>query len=433
MSTCLFRSFSSFLIPGGLILMIAVGFLRPHGLPIWTNQLIAALPYGVLAFGLIFGWYFASTRTILSLLVLLAADRAIHLFPATVGDSDSVPATVFAISAFLLPLNLLAISLVKDDALSAARGVVRLLPIIVQPFIVLWLCDPEQEVLAGAFQVTYGSWFPKEWTPVPQPALWVFAVAGAFHVVQYALRGNSTDASAFWALTAAFIAYHGTRFGWHAVNFFSTAGLILVVSMIQSAYRRTYRDELTGTEGSVPYEEALAQLGRRYTIAVVSIDQLKSYTGSYGNSIARQVFRIIASKTQATCHGGRVFRVSGEELTILFNNRSSTDSLATLDRVRKTVEATGLVLRKRLHVWERTQGPVVRKGRDEPLPVTVSIGVAEKTTGNAAFGLVLKAAYRGLYDAKASGGNIVRRGVVSTDLPKQSRQDPGRVAAAAET
>ena len=113
--------------------------------------------------------------------------------------------------------------------------------------------------------------------------------------------------------------------------------------MIQSAYRRTYRDELTGTEGSVPYEEALAQLGRRYTIAVVSIDQLKTYTGSYGNSIARQVFRIIASKTQAACHGGRVFRVSGEELTILFNNRSSTESLAALDRVRKTVEATELV------------------------------------------------------------------------------------------
>lgn len=433
MSTCVFRSFSSFLIPGGLILLIAVGFLRPHGLPIWTNQLIAALPYGVLAFGLIFGWYFASARTILSLLVLLAADRAINMFPATVGDSDSVPATVFAISAFLLPLNLLAISLVKDDALSAVRGVVRLLPIIVQPFIVLWLCDPEQEGLAGAFHLTYVSWFPPDWTPVPQPALGVFAVAGAFHVVQYALRENSTDACAFWALTAAFIAYHGTRFGWHAVNFFSTAGLILVVSMIQSAYRRTYRDELTGTEGSVPYEEALAQLGRRYTIAVVSIDQLKTYTGSYGNSIARQVFRIIASKTQAACHGGRVFRVSGEELTILFNNRSSTESLAALDRVRKTVEATELVLRKRLRVWERTQGTVVRKGRDEPLPVTVSIGVAEKTTAIATFGLVLKAAYRALYDAKASGGNIVRRGFVSTDPPKQPLQDPGRVAAVAET
>ncbi|WP_455242440.1 diguanylate cyclase domain-containing protein [Petrachloros mirabilis] len=434
MSTCLFRSFSSFLIPGGLILMMAVGFLRPHGLPIWTNQLVAALPYGVLAFGLIFGWYFASARTLLSLLVLLAADQAIHLVPPTAGDSDSVPATVFAISAFLLPLNLLAISLIKDDAkddaVSVVRGLVRLLPIILQPFIVLWLCDPEQEALAGVFKRTYASWFPTGWTPVPQPAVGVFAVAGTFQVVQYAVRGTATDASAFWVLTASFLAYHGTRFGWHAENFFSTAGLILLVSMIQSAYLRTYRDELTGTEGSVPYEEALAQLGRRYTIAVVSIDQLKSYTGSYGNSIARQVFKIIASKTQAACHGGRVFRVSREELTILFNNRSATDSLAALDCVRKTVEATELVLRKRLRVWERTQGTVVHKGRDEPLPVTVSIGVAEKTTASATFGLVLKAAYRAVYDAKASGGNIVRRGVVSADPPKQPRQDPSRVAAA---
>jgi len=56
--------------------------------------------------------------------------------------------------------------------------------------------------------------------------------------------------------------------------------------------------------------------------------------------------------------------------------------------------------------------------------------VAEKTTASAAFGLVLKAAYRAVYDAKASGGNIVRRGVVSADPPKQPRQDPSRVAAA---
>lgn len=432
MSTCFLKSLSSFLIPGGLILVAAVGFLRPHGLPVWTNQLIGALPYAVLAFGLIFGWYFASARTLLSLLVLLLSDRSLYLFPMTGGDSDSVPATVFAVSAFLLPLNLLAISLIKVDAVSVVRGVIWLLAILGQPFIVLWLCDPEQEILAGAFQSTYVSWFPTDWTPVPQPAIGVFAVAGTFYLVQYGLRGNSRDSNAFWALMAAFVAYHGTRFEWHAVNFFSTAGLILIVSMIHSAYRQTYRDDLTGIEGCVAYEEALAQLGRRFTVAVVAIDQLKTYAGSYGGSIAKEVFKVIASKTQAACRGGRVFRVSGEELTILFNNRSATESLAALDCVRKIVETSELVLRKRLRVWERTQGGGISKDKDELLPVTVSIGVAEKTTASTTFGVVLKSAYRALYDAKTSGGNIVRRGVVSTEASKQSCSQQGRIVAGAK-
>src|SRR5678810_1056015 len=62
--------------PGGLIFLIAIGFLRPQGLPMWLQPPIGALPYIVLTFGLIFGWYFSSSRMILSLLVLTLADQA---------------------------------------------------------------------------------------------------------------------------------------------------------------------------------------------------------------------------------------------------------------------------------------------------------------------------------------------------------------------
>ena len=75
------KSFLAVLFPGGLIFLVAIGFLRPQGLPMWLQQPIAALPYIVLTFGLIFGWYFASSRMILSLLVLALADRALVLLP----------------------------------------------------------------------------------------------------------------------------------------------------------------------------------------------------------------------------------------------------------------------------------------------------------------------------------------------------------------
>jgi hypothetical protein len=58
MLSLLWKSILAVLFPGGLIFLIAIGFLRPQGLPIWLQQPIAALPYIVLTFGLIFGWYF---------------------------------------------------------------------------------------------------------------------------------------------------------------------------------------------------------------------------------------------------------------------------------------------------------------------------------------------------------------------------------------
>src|SRR4249919_2993858 len=103
MLNLLWKPFLAVFFPGGLIFLTAIGFLRPQGHPVWLQQPIGALPYIVLTFGLIFGWYFASSRMILSLLVLALADRALVLFSATNADQ-----TAIAITAFLVPLNLLA-------------------------------------------------------------------------------------------------------------------------------------------------------------------------------------------------------------------------------------------------------------------------------------------------------------------------------------
>ena len=125
MLSLLWKSFLAVVFPGGLIFLIAIGFLRPQGLPMWLQQPIAALPYIVLTFGLIFGWYFASSRMILSLLVLALADRALVLFPTTGADHEAVSQTIIALTAFLVPLNLLAFSILKEDSLSTLRGLTR--------------------------------------------------------------------------------------------------------------------------------------------------------------------------------------------------------------------------------------------------------------------------------------------------------------------
>jgi GGDEF domain-containing protein len=221
------------------------------------------------------------------------------------------------------------------------------------------------------------------------------------------------DAGAAWALAAAFLAYHGTQLAWSPSNFFATAGLIVFLSLVQAVYQQTYRDELTGIPGRMAYEEAAAQLGKHYALGVLAIDQLKAYAGVHGKPVVEQILKLVAHKVQAACQAGRVFRVSGEELTLLFTHQSALEALVELEHIRKHVESTSLVLHDGCRIREGAQGTASAGRKDQCLPITVSIGVADTSAAEPTRSVVIKAAYRALYEAKAGGGNAVKRGVVN--------------------
>jgi len=416
------RAVFTFIFPGGLLFLAAVGFLRPQGLPYWCQGPVAALPYLALAFGLVFGWYFANTRMILSLLTLTFANQALAAWPLEQG-TGSVSQTIFAASSLLLPLNFLTLSILKEHAVGSLWGGLRLLPFLIQPFAVLWLCDPAHQDIAGVLRAAYIPAWPTAWTPVPQPALLVFLVAGTLLILRFAFRKHAMDAGATWALAAAFLAYHGTHLGWSPSNFFSAAGLIVFLSLVQATYQETYRDDLTGIPGRIAYEEAAAQLGRHYAVAVLAVDQLKMYAGAHGKSATEQILKIVALKVQAGCRAGRVFRVSGEEFTLLFPNQSALDALVELENIRKSVETTLLFLQGD-RIWEAPAGTASSGRTDQPLPITASIGVADTSGEESARGLVIKAAYRALYEAKGGGGNAVKRGAATGQTFRRAYRHP---------
>lgn len=427
----LWKPILALIFPGGLIFLLAIGLLRPQGLPIWLQQPIGALPYIVLAFGLIFGWYFSSSRMILSLLVLALADRALVVLPANGGDQEAVSQTIVAITAFLVPLNLLAFSILKEDSISTFRGVMRVVLVLVQPFLLLWLCLPDQQVLTSSFTWQYIPSRYTDWTPIPQPALVAFAIAGLLHVIRFALHRDPLEGGAIWALCAIFVAYHTSRYGWQPTNFFMTAGLILFITLLQSFYRQTYRDELTGIPGRLAYDEAIGQLGKRFSVAIIGIDQLTQYANVHGKPVSEQILKLAAPRIQAACSDGQIFRTTGEEFTVLFPGKSAIDTMGTLDIVRKSVEAIGLFLRGRDRVWEQ-RGIQEAGSRDRALPITLSIGVGEKLTDSATLTLVIKSAYRGLYEAKGIGGNVVKRGLQAVVPARRSQSGTGRTVASGE-
>lgn len=420
--------FVAFLIPGGLIFLTAIGFLRPHGLPQWVQGPVLAFPYIVLGFGLLFGWYLSSSRLILSLIVLALADRAIILFPPTDPDPVSANHVIFAATTFLLPLNLMALSLIKEEAISTWRGVLRLPLVLIQPFLVLWLSLPEQGGLALSLQHSLLPMVKTDWAALPQPALLAFCGALLMIGMRFTVEKNPLDSGALWALITSFAAFQGLHYGWSPSNFLSAAGLILFLTLVQASHQRTYRDELTGVPGKLAYEEAIAGLGKKYVLAVVGIDQLKQYGNQHGKPVSEQVLRLIAPKIMAAAGSGKVYRLAGEEFTLLFPRKTATETLAPLEAIRKAVEEATIYLRGHDRVWEGGASSRTGPG-DEELVVTASIGLTEADHTGSSLGLVTKSAYRALYEAKGEGGNLLKRGTVTPDVRKSAPPESGRIVA----
>jgi diguanylate cyclase (GGDEF)-like protein len=423
----------SFIMPGGFLLLLALGFLRPRGLPGWLQPLVGVFPLITLAFGLLFGWLFDRSRIVLAMLMLALADRSLWLFGSGDAATTDVDRIVFQAVAFLLPLNLLALSLITEDSLLTPRSGIRAALVLLQPLLVAGLCRAGPSEFAAALEFAYVDPTLTAWTPIAQPALLASGTAVALQASRFVVRRNAIESGFVWAVLAVFVALQGTKYGWKPTNFFATAGLILVMTLLEASYKAAYVDEATGMPGRQAFDTALKGLGRRYSVAVIEIDQIKSYNNAHGQIVGGQILRLVAATISGLSVGGRVYHHAGDNFAALFPGKPSGDTLADLERIRKAVETLDLVLRGRDQVRKRRDRRNGANSALEELPVTISIGVAERNDAAIQPDAVIKTAYRALYQAKLEGGNLVKRGAISQQaLPKPLRNARCAVGRAVE-
>ncbi len=399
---------SSLVVPGGLLVLAAVVLLRPGVLPASALPFLHVYPYAVFGLGLLLGCYFNRNRIVFALLVLALADRALLHFAGDSAGPDLVPRVAFHAVAFLLPLNLAAYGLLAERGILTAPGLARLIPILWQPLIVGLIYWAEPLGLARWLEYPFiGADLPA-WTPMAQPALVAFALAVVILVARVIWFRDALASGFLWALVLAFIALHGSGAGWQATQYFATAGLILVVSLLQTSYRMAYHDELTTLPGRRALDETLLKLGSRYTVAMVDVDGFKKVNDRYGHDVGDQVLRMVASKLGGVSGGGKAFRYGGEEFSVIFPGISLGEAVTHLESLRERVEASGFALRGRDRPQKVPAKPRLSRGDRKEVSVTVSIGVAEPESRKEDPLDVIRAADKALYRAKKAGRNQIK-------------------------
>ena len=131
-------------------------------------------------------------------------------------------------------------------------------------------------------------------------------------------KGGPIVRGFFWALIATLLALLAENNGNSPTLYYSAAGLIISMSVIETAYAMAFQDELTSLPARRALNTALPGLGKRYAIAMLDIDFFKKFNDRFGHDVGDQVLCMVASHLNRVGGGGRSFRYGGEEFTILF-------------------------------------------------------------------------------------------------------------------
>ncbi|MFH0872796.1 MAG: GGDEF domain-containing protein [bacterium] len=407
MTSSILKIFSSLILPNGLLLLIAISFLQWVASPESLSGLIRVYPYAVLGVGLFLGWRFHRTWLIFSLLVLTLADRA--LLHCAAGPPAAGSRILFNSISLLLPLNLAALSLTtqRERGILTSRNLITLALILFQFLLAMGIyryCPTGAGGEAIKLKSVTG---PITWSPVSQSGLLAFGLAFLLLTARFLLRRGAIESGFFWALIASFLGLNVNRIGDLSTFYFSTAGLILVASFIETSYSMAYRDELTSLPSRRALNEALLQLGNRYTIAMVDIDQFKQFNDRHGHEAGDQVLRMVASQLEMVSGGGRAFRYGGEEFAVIFPGKSLKEALPPLVALHRAIPATNFTLRGKGRPRKRPEVAKPSSAVRKQVPITVSIGVAERDAKYTEPDQVIRAADRALYRAKEGGRNQI--------------------------
>jgi diguanylate cyclase (GGDEF)-like protein len=394
----------SFFFPSALFLAGAV-LLRlwdPTG-----EDLRPVLPlfgYGVFGSGAALGWLYNRSRAVFSIGVLLLAAWGLPRLLLTGEVGDVVTQT----SAFLVPLNLLALGFFRERGVFTRTGIIISGAILGQAGLIYSLSEGGAPGLQRQLTRAFISEQWTAWTWMGQPALAAFAGTFLVLIAMFFFRRNPVDRGLIWSLPAAFWGFQVLGNDGLSLYYFATAGFVLQTAVAEHAYRAAYRDELTGLPGRRALNEFLPQMLGRYAIAMVDIDHFKNFNDKYGHDVGDQVLQLVASKLARVSGGGRVFRYGGEEFTVVFPGLTKGEAKPFLEFLRESVEQSGFALRSNKRPRKKPQERRKKPRAPKTVSVTISIGVAENTKTHMTQEEVIKAADKALYRAKEGGRNQVK-------------------------
>ena len=384
------------LILGGAALLVTLPSLRAT-----AAGLATVFPFTVVAAALLLGWRFNRSRLVFAIALL-----ALTEYVLLQGADTQRERVLYHAMTFLLPINLALVALLPERGTITPAGLLRWLLLGVQVMIVVFLAQsfPDKALKFLTARLLPGRL--TGWTPLQQPAIVAFVAIAVLLVMAWLREPQSPVRGYFYALIAVFTALSWRAAGSGQEMWLSTAGLILVIAVIEASYLMAYRDGLTELPGRRALNEALPRLSGQFSVAMVDVDHFKRFNDTYGHDAGDHVLRLVAARLAQAPGGATAYRYGGEEFALVYPGKGQDECLPHLEELRETIETSRFTMRRRFRPRIKPKADKSRKTR-QAITITVSIGVAERNHRNASPDQVIQAADKALYRAKEAGRNRV--------------------------
>ncbi len=389
------------LVPEVPILAAAAMLLTLPSLRGTATGLATVFPFTVVAAALLLGWRFNRSRLVFAIALLALTEYLLLRGVDTPRDRFYLHALTF-----LLPINLALVALLPERGTLTSAGLLRWVLLGVQALVVVFLAQsfPEKALKFLTTHVVPTRF--TNWTPVPQPSFIAFLAISVLLTMASLREPQSPVRGYFYALIAVFAALSWPEAGPGREIWLASAGLILVIAVIEASYLMAYRDGLTELPGRRALNEALPRLSGQFTVAMVDVDHFKRFNDTYGHDAGDHVLRLVAARLAQAPGGGTAYRYGGEEFALVFPGKGQDECLPHLEELREMVETHRFTMRRRFRPRIKPKTDKGRKSR-QAIMITVSIGVAERNHRNTSPDMVVQAADKALYRAKEAGRNRV--------------------------
>ncbi|WP_308366543.1 MULTISPECIES: GGDEF domain-containing protein [unclassified Microbulbifer] len=390
-------------LPGLLLAAVAAQYFN---LLSFRGLLLPKLPYLLLGIALSLGIFFKLSRVAFVAALLLAGYTAVNFFQV-------IPAgeTVVGLALALAAVNISLVSISEDRSPLNGFGVLLMAVITAQGMALAELQRCCSAQLAGWLHFPVGSilppWLPDILRRVQSEDLLLISAA-AFAGLRAFWRPEHIGVGLFACVLLLLGAYYTGAEEGTLVLVAVSAGLLLTLLALRSAYELAFRDELTGIPSRRAYSRYLLTLGRRYSIAVVDIDHFKKLNDRYGHQVGDQALRMVAGQIDRY-GGGRAFRYGGEEFVVVLRGGDNERASRSLERMREKIADYPLRLRGASRPRKGDSRALSKRGQGggKVIKTTVSVGLASSSREMRSPEDVLGAADRALYRAKRGGRNRV--------------------------
>ncbi len=391
------------------VIMLIAAFFLVIRQPVFSTGIVRMVqysPYIILTTAAILSWRFNKSR-VFFLSVVIASCHFLIFVPFRSDENSS--SVIIPFIAFLIPVNILLFSLLKDRGVFTVWGLTNAALICIQPAIIFYLHLTDSQAFHYFSDLNPLPFDFKVFQTISQPSAIIFLIVFIIMAVRYISSKTYFDAANLGVVAATFSAFCFFDRGLSVTVFFSFSGLMIISALIQESYSMAFLDELTGLPSRRALKYELMKLSGRYTIAMLDIDFFKKFNDTYGHDVGDQVLKMVAGCMKGVTGGGKAFRYGGEEFTVLFPGASLREAFPHLEQLRETVSKKGFTPRSADRPKNKPKSARSRAGTGKQLFVTISIGVSERSDKYRLPEDVIKAADGALYRAKKKGRNCVSK------------------------